>query len=80
MTKPKWEKEMEDYFGNMTDEDFRDFLKETEYDFYKNVKTPLTGVPELDALEDGTFKFTSPESKQSQPSPYSGSQISSTME
>ena len=58
MTKPKWEKEMEEYFDKMTDEDFRDFLEDTGYEFYKNVKTPLTGVPELDALEDDSLTLS----------------------
>lgn len=59
MTKPKWEKEMEKYIHGMTDDDFQNFLVETDYEFYKNVKTPLTGIPELDALEnDPLLAFT----------------------
>ena len=50
--KPKWEVEMEDYFAGMTEGDFRDFLKETDYEFYKNVRTPIMGIKELDSLDD----------------------------
>lgn len=34
MTKPEWEIEMEQFFNNMTDEDFQQFLVDTKYDYY----------------------------------------------
>lgn len=32
--KPDWEKEMEEYITEMSDEEFQEFLKDTEYEFY----------------------------------------------
>lgn len=52
MSKPKWEKEMEEYINGMSTKEFDKFLEETKYEFYKNVKTPLMGIPELDSLDD----------------------------
>lgn len=52
MGKPKWEKEMEEYVNRMTEDEVRDFLQETKYEFYKNVKTSFLGLKGLDPLDD----------------------------
>ena len=33
-----WEKEMEEFFDNMTDEDFQQFLVDTKYEYYSKFK------------------------------------------
>ncbi len=67
MSKPKWEKEMEEYINGMTEEAFRDFLEDTGYEFYKNVRTPLMGLKELDSLDD-PLPINPPYSGHTQPS------------
>ncbi|MEI8183849.1 MAG: hypothetical protein WCG29_14215 [Desulfomonile sp.] len=52
MSKPKWEKEMEEYINGMTAEEFRDFLQDTGYEFYKNVKTSFLGLIGLESSKE----------------------------
>jgi hypothetical protein len=36
-----WEREMHDYFDNMTPEQFEGFLEETNYEFYSKIRHPV---------------------------------------
>jgi len=51
MRKPKWETEMEEYVNGMTEEEVRAFLKNTKYDFYKNVKTSYLGLKGVESAD-----------------------------
>lgn len=43
MDKPEWEIEMEEYFGNMSEEEFQQFLIDTEFEKYNKIKTNFLG-------------------------------------
>jgi hypothetical protein len=65
MRKPKWEQEMEDYVNGMTEEEVREFLEDTKYEFYKNVKTSFLGLKGLDTPNDHPAGFVWPSDDQS---------------